>query len=212
MDIDFYMDDIDKWKLDHQLRMQRHGHLYHWDPKISDPPNSVFKIIGRFTGDWQDELYWAKEHAERTVWGDDQIVHLYPLDEHTPTLMRMVEFLKLRDLVMQQVQIQNTNHTVIRHLDDFTHLVKEDGIRPIRFLITLHDWEPGQYMIFGNSNYTHWQAGEVLSADFEGIPHGTANCSWNPRQVICCTGFATDETQQLIANGFGEFNIEQGQK
>ncbi len=68
-----------------------------------------------------------------------------------------------------------------------------------RFIIFLNDWSIGQIWTQGTAVYTHWKAGDIISWDWQDIPHGTANLGWWPRYILQFTGRTTEKTLNFIS-------------
>ena len=64
----------------------------------------------------------------------------------------------------------------------------------------LEDWEPGQFVLYGNLEYTRWKAGDVHWFKWKDVPHATANASSFPRCSLQLTGVMTDNTLKLLQN------------
>ena len=60
-----------------------------------------------------------------------------------------------------------------------------------RFVVFLNDWSMGQIWMQGTATHTHWKAGDVISWEWQDIPHGTANMGWDTRYILQFTGRTT---------------------
>lgn len=69
-----------------------------------------------------------------------------------------------------------------------------------RFVIFLNDWSMGQLWVQGTAVFTHWKAGDIISWEWQDIPHGTANLGWWPRYILQFTGLTTEKTRDFIKN------------
>jgi hypothetical protein len=85
------------------------------------------------------------------------------------------------------------------HIDKLWHRNPTDPSRIVRLIITLSDWEPGQFIMYGNSTLMQWHAGDVHIFDTLNVPHGTANISTTPRPNITITGLRTPEFDRVVA-------------
>lgn len=65
-----------------------------------------------------------------------------------------------------------------------------------RLMIALEDWQPGQFLLFGNTPWLNWSAGDVIYWDY-GVPHGSANMGYAPRVSVSITGQITDQFTKL---------------
>ena len=193
--------------IEHTRRMKIHGHQFHHDSQIKDRPGELFRVVGKVSGDWTNELYTTRDQGQLAHWGRKDEIYIHPVNDTTPQLNKILEVLQFKRIIASQVQTQKPGDTVVKHLDDFSIFESSPDEKIIRLLITLHDWEAGQYMSFGNTGYQGWQPGEVIYSDFEKIPHATANLSWNPRSIICVTGVVSTFTTEILAYGLGEVAI-----
>ena len=66
-------------------------------------------------------------------------------------------------------------------------------------MVMLQDWEPGQFLMYGNQMFDRWRAGDVHTFDWQNLPHATANASLTPRPMLVVTGVKTEKTRQLLA-------------
>ena len=69
-----------------------------------------------------------------------------------------------------------------------------------RFIVFLNDWRMGQIWYQGTATWTHWKAGDIISWDWQDVPHGTANMGWWPRYILQYTGLTTQKTLDFVAN------------
>jgi hypothetical protein len=61
-----------------------------------------------------------------------------------------------------------------------------------RVLIALENWQPGHMLMFGQTTWTNWKAGDVVYWEY-GVPHGAANMGYTPRISVSITGRMTDK-------------------
>jgi hypothetical protein len=123
-----------------------------------------------------------------------------------PELQKVINSFKL-DQAQPRCHIQKTGQMFTRHLDPLQRLYYKDGngspdlddygydyLDIVRVTIMLEDWEPGQFIIYGNSVYQQWRAGEIHMHDWPNVPHATANASEHPRVTLQITGLRTNKT------------------
>jgi len=72
-------------------------------------------------------------------------------------------------------------------LDDYGYDVKDI----IRITVMLEDWKPGQFLMYGNTLYQQWRAGEAHIHDWINMPHSSANASQHTRISLQVTGLRT---------------------
>lgn len=84
----------------------------------------------------------------------------------------------------------NTVHDPDPDLDNYGY--DTDDI--VRITVMLEDWQPGQFMIYGNTVYQQWRAGDCHFFDWKNVPHATANASEHTRITLQITGLRTKST------------------
>jgi len=62
-----------------------------------------------------------------------------------------------------------------------------------RVLIFLEDWRHGQGVMFDDSWYDHWKAGDVVTWDWITGIHATVNCGYWQRPLLRLSGLVTDK-------------------
>ncbi len=179
--------------------------------------------LGRFTGGWQTEIQSVIDDAKPLNWsnrrtgsgrpdgdtqaeendlikaGADPKMTIYRgLKDFTkcPTLQRMTDFFNLTS-VKSKLHIQFTGEVLNMHIDKLYDL-DEDPANIIRVMIMLQDWEPGQFLMYGNQQFDRWRAGDIHKFDWQNIPHATANASNKPRPMLVVTGVITEVTRTLL--------------
>lgn len=153
---------------------------------------------------------WQTERAMVKNLGLDKNPHIiYINQENFPELM---PFLDSLDLEYYNAQLRNnyigsnlpTHTDALDHLwvkiDElypeenimdrpFDHLTKSiEGFYPIRLLMHIDDWEPGQVVGFKDKLWT-WKAGECIMFDWQNVKHYASNVSYKNRYQIRVTGF-----------------------
>jgi len=197
---------------------------YHHDKWRDEVPGYTHQKVGQFIGDWEDELQDAYTKMKPITWpsrwdkygkkdsrgienlkeaelndlinaGADPDMHMYQgLLDLGPTLSKMVDSLALKN-VRHKLHIQQTGNMVVTHFDKHYEYGDDNNTR--RFLIALADWEPGQFVMFGNDVIT-WQKGDIITFDWVNIPHSTANASLHLRPLLQVTGVMTNLTHSIL--------------
>jgi hypothetical protein len=203
---------FDKW------RKESEGEWYHCLGRyVGDWSDAVPRIIEK-----SKELDWAdittkglrtgfvggqtpmkeQEANDRAAHGLSDVeytnVVLEDFIDQFPSIKNMVDYWCL-EKVTYRVHVQWPGQTFAPHIDKLWHRCPEDPSRIIRFIVTLSDWEYGQFLMYGNSIYTQWHAGDVHIFDTNNVPHCTVNLSRVPRPNITITGLRTRETDQRLA-------------
>ena len=207
-----------QWCVDHSR--------YHFDNTRIDQPGEWFQVLGRFEGNWTDEVAQAQGKpitwATRKFYGndDDTISPMLAQEENDlkitgapvdleltdavfditpyPTLTHMSEYFGIADAKIR-MHYQRPGQMFNLHIDKLQDRCPEDPEQVIRMTIMLADWQPGQFYSYGTCNYSHWRAGDVHIFDWANVPHATANASRYMRPVLQITGLKTDRTRELLS-------------
>ena len=176
---------------DAKARSQYHFNKWHNDTDCVRP-------LGRFTGGWQTEIQSVIQDAKPLNWGnrregtgrentninveaeendlkmagaDPKMTIYRGLKDFTkcPTLQRMTDFFALT-VVKSKLHIQFTGEVLNMHIDKLYDL-DADPNNVIRIMIMLQDWEPGQFIMYGNQQYDRWKAGDIHTYDCQHITH-----------------------------------------
>lgn len=99
---------------------------------------------------------------------------------------------------MNRIHVQLPGQVWNRHIDKLEKFSPNNSKDVMRIMIQLTDWQPGQFWEFGNFNYRNWRAGDVITFDWENVPHCTANAGHHPRVTLQLTGIATDATRRFL--------------
>ena len=196
---------------------------YHFNKWHTD--TDCVKHLGKFTGGWQTELQsvindatplnWsnrrqgtgredtninveAEENDLRNAGADPKMTIYRGLKDYTkcPSLQVMTDYFGLNS-VKSKLHIQFTGEVLNMHIDKLYDL-DEDPSKVIRIMVMLQDWEPGQFIMYGNEQFDRWRAGDIHTFDWQNTPHATANASNKPRPMLVVTGVKTDVTNRLL--------------
>jgi hypothetical protein len=206
-----------QWCVDHSR--------YHFNNFKIDQLGEWFQVLGRFEGNWADEVALAQGKpitwATRKFYNndDDTVSPMLEQEENDlrntgapveleltdavfdisayPTLTRMSEYFAIEDAKIR-MHYQQPGQMFNLHIDKLQERCPDDPERVIRMSIMLTDWEPGQFYLYGTTTYSHWRAGDVHIFDWANVPHATANASRSMRPVLQVTGLKTDRTRQLL--------------
>jgi len=97
-----------------------------------------------------------------------------------------------------KLHIQFTGEVLNMHIDKLYDL-DADPKNVVRVMVMLQDWEPGQFLMYGNEQFDRWRAGDIHKFDWQNIPHATANASNRPRPMLVITGVMTDQTRDILS-------------
>ena len=198
---------------------------YHFNKWHTDTDSVTH--LGKFTGGWQTELQevindakplnWANrrqgtgrentninveaEENDLKMAGADPKMTIYRgLKDFTkcPALQKMTDYFALSS-VRSKLHIQFTGEVLNMHIDKLYDL-DADPSNVIRIMVMLQDWEPGQFIMYGNEQYDRWRTGDIHTFDWQNTPHATANASNKPRPMLVITGVKTEETNKKLSN------------
>ena len=200
---------------------------YHFDAFKNDPAYDSMRYIGKFVGDWQQELQQTIDNSKAITWrtrnpidGTSKDIDAEELDlertgagkdlvvtnleyELLPVFQRMTDALHLssgdKKKVQSRAHIQFPGQVWNIHIDKLEKWQMDNPHSVYRFMIMLNDWEPGHFIQYGNFVHTHYRAGEIYSFDWYNTPHCTANAGRGPRCTLLVTGVATEATHRLFS-------------
>ena len=99
---------------------------------------------------------------------------------------------------MVRLHVQLPGQVWTRHIDKLQKWAPDTPGQVMRIMIQLTDWQPGQFWEFGNYQYRGWRAGEVITFDWQNVPHCTANAGHHPRVTLQVTGVKTMATERYL--------------
>ena len=125
-----------------------------------------------------------------------------------PELQKIINYFCL-DRTQARCHIQHTGQMFTMHIDPLHRTFAGPDALPdstydydpkdiVRVTVMLQDWEPGQFILYGNTVYQQWRAGDFHMHDWENTPHATANASHHSRITLQITGLRTAETDRII--------------
>lgn len=205
---------------------------YHFDKWKKETEGEWYHNLGRFVGDWSDDVDKIIEKSKELSWdqstsqglrpgfkgGDspmkaqerfDRVQHGLDKTDQTNLVLEdyLDQFPKIKAMVdhwclekpSYRAHVQWPGQFFGTHIDKLWHRNPTDPARIVRIIITLADWEPGQFVMYGNCTLMQWHAGDVHIFDTLNVPHGTANISTVPRPNITITGLRTPETDEVLS-------------
>lgn len=189
---------------------------YHYDRSRPDD-DLIFKK--KFSGNWAEELtrftpptlrtspdlenkYTRLQIQEWMELGWNMNTHngKNPLDERFPTLQKIDSYFDFDEKQSYLTQ-QNPFEMLPYHHDVLgsNNIPIEDVLdRGWRFLVFLTDWEPGQFIIYGNTTIDKWEAGYILGWPAVKYPHGTANVSHYTAYRLRINGLITQNIIDFV--------------
>jgi hypothetical protein len=97
-----------------------------------------------------------------------------------------------------KLHIQFTGEVLNMHIDKLYDL-DADPNNVVRIMVMLQDWEPGQFIMYGNEQFDRWRTGDIHKFDWQNLPHSTANSSNKPRPMLVITGVMSDRTRDILS-------------
>jgi hypothetical protein len=206
-----------QWCVDHSN--------YHFDNRRVEKTGEWFQVLGRFVGNWADEVQQA--HGRPITWAtrkfysnnDDTVSPMLEQEQNDlrntgapvdlqltdavfdissfPTLTKMSNYFGIEDAKIR-MHYQQPGQMFNLHIDKLQERCPDDPERVIRMSVMLTDWEPGQFYLYGTTTYTRWRAGDVHIFDWANVPHATANASRSMRPVLQVTGLKTPKTREML--------------
>jgi hypothetical protein len=200
---------------------------YHFDPFGNDNRWDTAVGLGRFTGNWEDELAPLIERAQPKTWRnrkfssnpqyqsspmieqeeydmiqagmDPEHVMFRAIEykDYGPKLKKMVDLFGLKNY-KSNLHIQFPGEMLTVHIDKLNYLEDVEEKDVIRIMISLRDWVPGHFYQYGNYTYKQWRAGDIHTFAWKHVPHCTANASYHPRPILNMFGGMTDQTREFL--------------
>ena len=145
------------------------------------------------------QLLVHSENDLKTAGADPKMTIYRGLADFTkcPTLQRMTDFFALTT-TKSKLHIQFTGEVLNMHIDKLYDL-DADPNNVVRIMVMLQDWEPGQFIMYGNEQFDRWRTGDIHKFDWQNLPHSTANSSNKPRPMLVITGVMSDKTRDILS-------------
>ena len=196
---------------------------YHFDKFRSDDnhPSIYTNLSFRWKGNIMDEvLPYVREKSRNAHMNDVALAHtiawmhkmemggldhvgykeIVKTDKH-PTLTKIVNWFEYEGEVQPIIMEKNVGNYEPWHCDTNEGHPSGYEQKPLaRIIIHLEDWQPGQFMTWGNKNISQWKAGDSISYD-PSIPHATANASRYRRYSLRITGVPGKNTLDKMKKG-----------
>lgn len=200
---------------------------YHFDKNVVDPRWDLLQGVGRFEGEWNNELAESIQAAEPVTWrtrlrknnakessmisqeeydlinaGADPNLVLLRMQHNVPQIFKKMANIIGVSNPKVRVHVQYPGEVFTAHIDKLTSYATSvtDSDKVMRFIIFLTDWMPGHFYQFGNQNVQGWRAGDIHTFAWKHVPHCTANAGHTPRATLQVTGQATIKTMAFLEN------------
>jgi len=198
---------------------------YHFDPTVTDISSYAIHHLGCVATTWNKDLRDIVANAKPATWAtrgykgkdlagptsdlaaeeldleragiptDMIITHLnWDIPD---SLQQLSDEFGLKDC-MNRIHVQLPGELWNLHIDKLDKWAPDQPDSVMRIFIALTDWQMGQFYQFGNYNWSQWRAGDVITFDWQNMPHSTANAGYHPRVTFQITGIKTDKTQEMI--------------
>jgi hypothetical protein len=202
---------------------------YHFDPNIMDPRWDTIHGLGKFEGDWDNEVNTLIQDAKAISWRtrqfsanadyytspmveqeeydlkkanmdpDHPMFRIKNLTSFGPMLSKMVNLFCLEE-TKSKIHVQFPGELLNWHIDKLDTLKTVKKENLIRVMVVLKDWVPGHFYQYGNYTYSKWKKGDFHTFAWEHVPHCTANASLEPRPILNIIGGLTDKSREFLAN------------
>jgi hypothetical protein len=200
---------------------------YHFDPTKKDDATSAYNHLGYLPNTWEDELEGIIARSKPATWAtrgykgegiappsedlqaEEYDLHRVGADVNSvitnlnwdiPSCLKKISNDFGLDDCMERIHVQWPGQVWNLHIDKLQKWNPEHPERVMRVFIQLTDWQPGQFWEFGNHHWNQWRAGDVLTFDWQNMPHSTANAGHHPRVTFQLTGIITGKTYDYLAN------------
>jgi len=163
------------------------------------------KIIGKFQGDWLDDLDTAVAVATQEEYTPDEFhpdylytVEITKFPGMMPLFEKMVKMLGFTKTTSCHIQMQRPGCVIRKHVDPTEIFLSSNGTVKKRVMIMLAPGEYGQIVGFTNRILTHWEIGTVIYVDYPNTWHFTANAGWHTRPILLITGEVNSNFYNLL--------------
>lgn len=198
---------------------------YHFNTQTMDPRWDSVIGLGRLTPTWIHDLDDIVERSKPATWatrgykaadqaqppedlaaeeydlvrvGADPAMSITHLNWNIPnSLQRISDAFALGDC-MNRIHVQMPGEVWNLHIDKLQKWNRNDPDSVMRIMIQLTHWHAGQFWEFGNYHWNRWQAGDVVTFDWQNVPHSTANAGHRPRVTFQITGVVTEQTRKFL--------------
>ena len=211
--------------------LQKSKSSYHFDTSIVDPRYDNVQGLGKFTGDWSQELEQVIESArpvswrtrsktgEAGKWIDQEEYDLKEANADPNMIITNMEynlspvFREMCDKIglanrEDRIHVQWPGQVFTIHIDKLEKIYPEDPTKVMRIMIQLTDWEQGQFAQYGNYTHQGWKAGDIYTFAWKHTPHSSANASLKPRVSLLTTGIKTKTTRDFLKEAFDKKEIQ----
>lgn len=203
--------------------LQKSKSAYHFDNTIMDPRWDCVNELGRFIGDWSQEVDSVIKSARPATWRDrskskkpNALVDfeendLKEIGANTDMIISNLEyrlepiFQKMCDIIgldnaESRVHVQWPGQVFVKHIDKLEKFNPKDPSKVIRIMVMLTNWDQGHFNQYGNFTYQGWKSGDIHTFDWYNVPHSSSNSGLTPRVSLLTTGIITDATHKLLSN------------
>ena len=164
---------------------------YHFNKWNKD--NNCVEHLGNFHGDWQQELEEVIDDCKPLTWANRRYGTGRPDGDAEAEEFDLLKAGADPKITLYRGLKNFTKCPSLQKMTDFF------ALRPV-----LQDWEPGQFLMYGNQQFDRWRAGDVHKFDWQNLPHATANASNLPRPMLVITGVKTHTTREILSNKFSK--------
>lgn len=201
---------------------------YHFDPGREDQERDVVYYLGHIepTPEWRSAVdkiiaesrpaTWATrgykgqgldqppadlaaEYQDLDQGGYDRDTVITHMSWTIPDVFQpIVDRFGLEDC-MARLHVQKPGEMWNVHIDKLGKWAPTNPDSVMRLFVQLTDWSQGQFWEFGNYHWRRWRAGDVVTFDWQNMPHSTANAGYDARVTLQLTGVKTSQTYDFLA-------------
>jgi hypothetical protein len=203
---------------------------YHFKNDTIDSEVDKIENIGRFIGDWSEEIEGAIKNSKPVSWRNRSKTgnpnSLVDAEEHdlrkigadvnmivsnlnynlSPIFQKMVDIIGLGN-AESRVHVQWPGQVFVKHIDKLEKFYPKDPSKVSRIMILLTDYDQGHFNQYGNFMHQFWKSGDIVSFDWMNLPHSSANAGLSPRVSLLTTGVITETTKQFFKEAKNGINI-----
>lgn len=139
----------------------------------------------------------AEQNDLRNIGADPEMIISNIGWELPRSLQQIADNFSLEN-AMNRLHVQWPGQVWTRHIDKLDKFSPESPKEVMRIIIQLSDWQPGHFWEFGNYQWRGWRAGDVVTFDWQNVPHCTANAGHSPRITLQLTGKVTPATERYL--------------
>lgn len=170
---------IDPKDFDSRLEFSKATSNYHFDPSIPDEESDVFLRIGRFEGDWQDEIEFCLNHTRKI--GNSFVNRIGADDPYT----RRLDVADLAKIGVSEDWVLFDKYIPTARCKKLRAMANAFGLEDVQF--NIHVQMPGQVFFYHVDNLTSLRKNKnetsLMDEPNKAARFGIALQDWRPGHV-----------------------------